>query len=117
MTFRVGQKVVRVGSDGGGMISKEDAARMGYSYPEMGEVVTIRTLNVWPLMTILTFHEHDNSHVQRQLDSAWEPGFNAAAFRPLVERKTDISFAHEILRKASKPARAPALSSPQRATQ
>lgn len=29
----------------------------------------------------------------------------AARFRPVVERKTDIGFAHEILQKASKPKR------------
>lgn len=28
-------------------------------------------------------------------------GFSALRFRPIVERKTDISFAHEILRKNS----------------
>jgi hypothetical protein len=39
-------------------------------------------------------------------------GFAAARFRPVVERKTDIGFAHEILRKASKPARAPMVTSP-----
>ena len=91
MTFRVGQKVVRIGSVKGSDISRSEAVRMGYSYPEMGEIVTIKTLNAWPAKTILTFYEHDNSHIQKQLGSPWEPGFDAAAFRPLVERKTDIS--------------------------
>jgi hypothetical protein len=30
------------------------------------------------------------------------PGFASRRFRPAVDRKTDIGFAHEILRKASK---------------
>ncbi len=34
--------------------------------------------------------------------TGWIPGFNARAFRPLVESKTDIGFAHEILRKVTK---------------
>ncbi len=33
------------------------------------------------------------------------PGFSPSRFRPVEPRKTDISFAHEILRKASKPVR------------
>lgn len=39
-------------------------------------------------------------------------GFSALRFRPIVERKTDISFAHEILRKAKAPARTLAFASP-----
>lgn len=91
MTFHVGQKVVRVGSVGSGDISREKARSMRYSFPEMGAVVTIKTLNYWPRGTILTFHEHDNSHIQRMLESPYEPGFAAQNFRPIVERKTDIS--------------------------
>ncbi len=41
-------------------------------------------------------------------DAVWlddppaEAAFRKRRFRPIVERKTDISFAHEILRKATK---------------
>jgi hypothetical protein len=102
MAFQVGQKVVCFKGSEGNSISRSKALAMGYTHPELGEVVTIKTLNVWPHMTILTFQEHDNSHIQRLLDSAYEPGFDAACFRPLAEKKTDISFAFEILRKATK---------------
>lgn len=36
-------------------------------------------------------------------ESSETPGFYPSRFRPVEPRKTDISFAHEILRKASKP--------------
>ena len=32
----------------------------------------------------------------------WRDGFRASRFRPIQERKTDIGFAHEILRKVSR---------------
>lgn len=111
--FRVGQKVVRIGSCSDGEISASRARQMGYSFPEMGDVVTIKTLNVWPHRTILTFHEHDNSHIQKQMCSYWEPGFDASAFRPVVERKTDISCFTEILRKVNDRAARRALASAQ----
>jgi hypothetical protein len=91
MTFRVGQKVVCVRGWGGGDMSVSVARSMGYTHPAIREVVTIKTLNAWSHATLLTFHEHDNSHIQKQLNSRYEPGFDARAFRPIVERKTDIS--------------------------
>ena len=94
MGFRVGQKVVRIASEnstGGRHMSSSEARRRGWSYPNIGDVVTIKTLNVWTTGVILTFYEHDNSHIQRQLDEPYEPGFGANHFRPLVERKTNIS--------------------------
>jgi hypothetical protein len=58
--------------------------------------------------------------VEELINPIWrdgmECGFFARRFRPVVERKTDISFAHEILRKASKPARGPVVASPHGAT-
>lgn len=105
MAFRVGQKVVRFARMApSASISAARARSLGYTYPEIGEVITIKTLNVWPTQTILTFHEHDNSHIQRRLNALYEPGFDARAFRPLVERKTDISIFTEMLTKT--PARA-----------
>jgi hypothetical protein len=37
-------------------------------------------------------------------------GWRSSRFRPIVERKTDITVFTEILRKATKPARTPAIS-------
>src|SRR5581483_84243 len=101
MTFRIGQKVVRVGA----MPTYEHAwaKRIKFSYPAVGEIVTIKTINNWPTGAILTFYEHDNSALAGNV-SQIEPGFGAKHFRPIVERKTDISVFTQILRKASKKA-------------
>ena len=89
MSFRVGMKVVRVGSKR----SCENlwiAENIKFTYPKIGDVVTIKTINDWPRWTILTFCEHDNSHLAGVV-SEIEPGFGSEHFRPIVERKTDIS--------------------------
>ena len=100
MAFRVGQKVVCVSGAAGDVGYKEAGP---YSKPTRGGVYTIATINYWPARTILTLVECDNSHLINKFDrSGLEPGFNAKCFRPIVERKTDISFAHEILRKVSR---------------
>jgi hypothetical protein len=102
MTFRVGQKVVcvnakprNVGFRIRGLVEGAiyTVRRVGIqSHPELGEQPSI-----WLEETVRSCPFYDigdlGSHVSR--------------FRPAVERKTDISFAHEILRKASKPARGP----------
>jgi hypothetical protein len=41
-----------------------------------------------------------------RLPNGQERGFHIDRFRPIVERKTNISFAHEILRSASQKVRA-----------
>ncbi|UQD69242.1 hypothetical protein JEY40_24820 [Bradyrhizobium japonicum] len=51
-----------------------------------------------------------NKPIDCAYDGMVEVAINAEWLRPIVERKTDISFAHEILRKATKPARSPAVS-------
>jgi hypothetical protein len=102
MTFRVGQKVVCI---------KGPRRHRDLTQPKIGEVYTIRL--IYPssftgepgfLLEEIVNGLHPNGR---------EYGFYADRFRPVIERKTDISFAHEILRKASKPARAPAVTSPQ----
>jgi hypothetical protein len=96
MAFRVGQKVINVkGSDGDAKIRDAAASR-----PVRGEIVTIKTMNYWPHRekTLLTFVEHDNSHLIGVHDlSGFEPGFDAECFRPVVERKTDISIFEAML--------------------
>src|SRR5687768_445102 len=104
--FRVGQKVVRVGSKSVGAVL--DASRIGhFTVPAIGEVCTVSTINEWSYGTLITLCEHDNSHLIAELGCRYEPGFNAEAFRPVVERKTDISVFQAILRKATKKKRAP----------
>lgn len=66
-------------------------------------ILTVRGIFLCPSenVTALAFHEVSNRiHPVHQIEMSYE----ARWFRPLVERKTDIRFAHEILRKATKPA-------------
>lgn len=94
--FQVGQKVVRVGSK---TIGGHTLRVRNFTYPKIGEVCTVATINHWPYGTIVTLREHDNSHLIRHEHnrSGYEPGFDARAFRPLVERKTDISIFTKML--------------------
>jgi hypothetical protein len=107
MTFRVGQKVVCInGYD-------DLAKRYGCRGPVKGNVYTIREFDDRGSEPALRLVEITNPlKMHRNISEPIEPAFAVAAFRPVVERKTDIGFAHEILRKASKPARGPAVTSP-----
>jgi hypothetical protein len=93
MAFRVGQKVTRIALAFEGDLSVQEANEVGASCPAVGEVVTIKTINQWRSETLLTFHEHDNSHIQRMFGDRYEPGFNAECFRPLTERSTEAGMA------------------------
>lgn len=89
--FRVGQKVVCIDSP------TSDVRPPWREFPRKGAVYTVRG---------------DRPHFEPSIlleeiisDVGWdgyEAGFAARRFRPIVERKTDIGFAHEILRKVSR---------------
>lgn len=83
--FRVGQKVVCVNHRGSAYGHKKTP--VAAILPDIGGIYTIRAIITRPLATIVLLEEISNTH----LGYAVEPGFNAAAFRPAVERKTDIS--------------------------
>jgi hypothetical protein len=97
MTFRVGQRIVCV---------KEVPHRVwpDCAYPRFHEVYTIRALRVCPRSQTLNCQlvEIVNPERESPPDGFGEPYFGIWRFRPIVENKTDISFAHEILRKASR---------------
>lgn len=102
--FHVGQMVVCVG-----MGEKHDPiavarwSKIGGVFPKVADVYAIRAIDVWPEVTLLRLVEIDNSHLR------WariEPGFNALAFRPLID--TDISIFTAML--APTPRREPASS-------
>ena len=106
MNFRVGQKVMRIKR-----LDHDDEAHLlrwsisrckGIAYPRIGDVCAIATINHWPHATLLTFREYDNSQFVRQGLCTIEPGFDAKSFRPIVERKTDISVFKKILADVSK---------------
>lgn len=86
MTFRVGQKVVCVDAGRCYRKRKTDLVK--------GAIYEIEAIDEFG---------GERGLVVSGARSWWPSGaYNARRFRPLVERKTDIGFAHEILRKASR---------------
>ena len=85
MAFRVGQKVVCV----------DDRPRAYRENPlVLGGIYTIAGLPIEPSGEIGVFLV--------EVESSAPFGFYPDRFRPIVEKKTDINFAHEILRKVSR---------------
>jgi hypothetical protein len=93
MTFRVGQKVVCV-----------DASGSARHVMKEGDIFTVVGHGMHPNCV-----ELDCKPIN---DRPGACGWMKSRFRPVVERKTDISIFTEILRKASTPARGPAVTSP-----
>ncbi len=90
--FYVGQKVCCVNYP----VRAVEQWRRKYpdaNFPILGQVYTIRAIDVWFGETLLRFVEVNNAH----LPSDMEAGFSARHFRPLVERKTDISIFEAML--------------------
>jgi hypothetical protein len=93
MTFHVGQKVVRVSTPhSSGTINRRVAEAHGATFPVFGQVYTVRLVRVDPdNKEVLLLVECDNSHMAGIGFGPLEPGFASHNFRPVVERKTDIS--------------------------
>jgi hypothetical protein len=84
--FRVGQKVVCVAD----YWTKD--CYDGVRYPTEGEVYTLRTVEFDERHGCVFVHlEEIKNPVLRYQGGMLESSFDALAFRPLVERKTDIS--------------------------
>jgi hypothetical protein len=96
MSFNVGQKVVRVARYTGWETKRSIDFPMD-GPPIIGNIYTIRAINIWPTWTCLRFHEFDNSHLIPIVGCRIEPGWNSLGFRPLIEHKTDISIFTKIL--------------------
>ena len=81
--FFVGQKVART----------PNTYNVGaHPQPEIGEVVTVSKILFCPCGKLLQFIEYEwpgNEDIF--------PGYNAEAFRPIVEKKTDISIFTKML--------------------
>lgn len=98
--FRVGQKVVCI-----------DDVWPPYRHPLIllrpvhGEVYTIRFIEpaAYGIGVLL---EEIRNHPSVFRDGAGEPGFLARRFRPLIERKTDISIFTEMLNTKETPVKA-----------
>lgn len=91
--FRVGQRVVRIG----GAQKRFDA-----NYPELGQPYTIRGMYEWRGKSLLLLAGIDNTHVMAGI----EPGFDSRWFRPVVDRKYDISIFTAMLNPSRKKERA-----------
>jgi hypothetical protein len=74
------------------------------AYPQLHEVYTIRALRMNPRTNTINCLVVEIVNPERDAppDGFGEPYFGMWRFRPAAERKTDISFAHEILRKTSR---------------
>lgn len=99
MTFYIGQKVVCIEAASGPTCTHRTRE------PDKGDICTVSNIYNHPEGLVLELIEFPSRACDHFL-----PGWLAESFRHVVERSTDISFAHEILRKASKPAKAPARS-------
>lgn len=96
--FRVGQKVVCWNADW------PKANYYGEEIlPQKDEVYTIRELLEIAGRKLLRVNEIRNPAMDYNFGE-YECAFHITRFRPIVERETDISFAHEILRKHTLPA-------------
>jgi hypothetical protein len=84
MTFRVGQKVVCIRH-------LDWAGWPGATYPKVGPIYTVRSINDEPKGAIICLEEIDNAHLSRA-HGRIEPGFIASAFRPIIEIKKRVSF-------------------------
>lgn len=73
-------------------------------FPVYGQVLTIRSVRLCDECGVigLRFAEVLNSEMLRADGTRDEPDFAAYRFRPVIARKTDIGFAHEILRRAQR---------------
>jgi hypothetical protein len=87
--FNVGQKVECIGYPPTPKFALYPSAQV----PKVGGIYVIRAVNDWPDegVTRLRFVGLDNSHLLPKMGGRIEPGFNSIYFRPIVERKTDIS--------------------------
>lgn len=95
MTFHVGQKVVCVDANSPSFQNFNHSKNLLINR----EIYTIEWVGT-DLPTGICMVQLCELPTKNQFDSPIY--YQAKRFRPLVERKTDISFAHEILRKASK---------------
>ena len=84
MTFRVGQKVVCV-DDSPSFLN--------------GKPCPLRKRSVYEIRDMYRTPDDEVLHLQV---AGFNPHFHHRRFRPIVDKKTDIGFAHEILRKASR---------------
>lgn len=93
MTFKVRQKVVCINAKGG-FINLCGEVIDSHELTE-GAIYTIRSIGMFDGVLAVRLQEI----TRRKPDNRWDLPFRADRFRPLVERKTDISIFTEMLLK------------------
>lgn len=95
MAFYVGQKVCFVGDNEAPLSFYRGACKSNDGVmPEYGEVYTVRSIFTQGARQgeyLIRLDEIDNSRLKPFTVGGIEPGYPARCFRPIVERKTDIS--------------------------
>lgn len=89
MTFRRGQKVV--------CIRSTEPARLNEITPAVGTVYTVRNVRSFGARKYIRVHEIKNSPREYPDIGYAECWFTSEAFRPVVERETDISIFKRML--------------------
>jgi hypothetical protein len=96
MTLRINQKVICIkGGPCDAEIDNPWIARR-FVFPRKSDLLTIRSIETSDRGTYLRFHEIKNQPFAFE-DGFGEMEFNADHFRPIVDRKTDISTFTNIL--------------------
>ncbi len=96
MAFRVGQKVVCIKAN-----FYNPQYKLPHNLPKVGDIYTIRNMDIGTCgddgvpQVALMFHEL----VYPVLKCGFEFSFSASSFRPLVDRKTDISIFTRMLKR------------------
>lgn len=91
--FYVGQKVECINTDGW---NAEDYAN--WSYSRKGDVCTIEGFDSFEDCGLTLILEEYRNHEAKDWNMVWgKCSFRASRFRPLVEKKTDISIFTEML--------------------
>lgn len=97
--FHVGQKVVFV-DDSGISDPKIVGNKYGFVFPVKGSVYTVRAIvtSDYTGKVLLLLVEIDNREQAKATDWHKEPGVESDRFRPVIERKTDISIFTDMLK-------------------
>lgn len=85
--FHVGQKIVCVKEYG----QQREAAALGVILPQKGSIYTVRNFDDRGASPALRVHEILNPEVMHGCGIFTEPAFASHGFRPIIEKKTDIS--------------------------
>ena len=104
MTFRVGQKVVCVRNAPQGQELKYSTGLQSNKI-KIGSTYTIRDIDLRAVhlhgVATVRLDEVVNETYMSSVGE-WETGYPETCFRPIFDKQTDISFAHEILHRVSR---------------